>query len=71
MCSAAIPFRKRSFWKYFKSEAMYFAFHRVQQRLLAAPTIELQVALQKATVEWLERSDETQAASWYERFWTG
>ena len=71
MCSAAIPFKKRSFRKYFKSEAVFFAFHRVQQRLLAAPTIELQVALQRATVEWLERKDEMKAASWYEGYWTG
>ena len=37
----------------------------------AAPTIELQVALQTAVVDWLMLNGETQAAVWYEQYWTG
>ena len=50
---------------------MYFAFHRIQQRVQAAPTIEIQVALQNAVVAWLMRNEEKQAAGWYEQYWTG
>ena len=66
----AIPFKKRSFRKYFVKETNYFWFHQVIARILKAPTMAVAELLQSNLVIELNTIGERRTGTWFEGTWT-
>ena len=67
---AAIAFKKRSFRKYFDTEANYLWFHQTIARLFQAPTMKIASLLQSNLVFELLHRAEPRASRWFDETWT-
>ena len=66
-----IAWQKKTHHKHFQNLETYRAWYKLLVRATRCHSVLLSEVFQRKLVQWLQTNNESRAATWFEKYWTG